>query len=219
MATEVKLVENTVKELLGMGDIDRAVNALIASGHGYHATIGALSTGIAGGGAGTILDQDQPEGIVSVGSSHAMIPVRIHIQGETPAYTTDNDEIEILIAADRAAAYAGDGTVTRESVFNMRTDLANSVSAPVGIYSAATGNITNPTLGMELARKIKVLDLASAVDQHYEDLDLLYEPKHPPIFVGPAAVYLYWGGTVAVNGYAQLQVVSFPASWVTNLSV
>lgn len=221
MATEVKQVRETVQELLSRGLVHRAVDALIAAGHGYHATIGAFSTGIAGGGAGTVLDQDQPEGLISTGGNYAMIPVRLDVQCETPAMTTDDDEVEILIAVDRAAAAGAmdPSTGTRETVFNMRTDLVGATSAPVEIWSALSANITNPTLDLELARKIKVLDLATAVGQLFTDLDLLYEPKHPPLLIGPCAIYIYWGGTVAVNGYAELQVVAFPSSWVTTLAL
>ena len=59
-ATEVKSVGNTVRELLAMGETGKAIDLLIAAGHGHHVTIGALTTPIVGGGAGTTLLIDQP---------------------------------------------------------------------------------------------------------------------------------------------------------------
>lgn len=221
-ATEVKVLKDTVRELLGKGLVHQAIDALIAGGHGYHVTIGAFSTGILGGGALTILDQDQPEGVLSIGGNQAMIPVSITVQAETPLVAADDDEAEILIAVDRTSGVAGiSGGGTQEEVFNMRTDLGGSETGPIQAWSAVTVNITNPTLGIELARKITVAEIAGvAANTLWGELSLNYEPKHPPILVGAAdglALYLYWGGTVAVNGYAQVEVVVFPASWVKNL--
>jgi hypothetical protein len=184
--------------------------ALVMEGRGYHVTIGAFSTGITGGGAGTIFDQDQPEGIISVPSGVAILPLRIHIQGQVPLLATDADEAEALIAVDRLAAWPGDGTVTTETVFNLRTD--NPRASSCSAASAATANITNPTLGIELARVVVTGDIQSAVGTTWGLLDLLYEPETPPIIMGPAAVYLYWGGTVAVPGFAEAQWLELPAT-------
>lgn len=194
------------------------MDAMIARGYGWHSTIGAFSTPITGGGAGTVIDLDQPEGIISVPSGYCMRPVRIHVQCHTPLLASDADEAEILIAVDRASAYDGTGTVTSEatSTFNMRTDI--STGSPVSVYSAATADITDPVLGIELARAAVTGDVqGTAANALWQQLDLLYEPKNAPFIVGPAAVYLYWGGTVATTGFAQVQFVAFASSKVTNL--
>ena len=34
-----------------------------------------------------------------------------------------------------------------------------------------------------------------------------------------AALYIYWGGTVAVSGFAQVEVVAFPQEWVKEVSL
>ena len=184
---------------------------LINAGYGFHATIGAFSTPITGGGAGTIIDQDQPEGIISVPSGSAIMPVLFSVQCHVPLLATDADEAEILIAVDRLAAYAGDGTVATETAFNMRTD--NPRSSVCTVASAATANITNPTLGIELAREAVTGDVQGvAATTMWTKLGLVYEPKYAPVIVGPAAVYVYWGGTVAVPGFAQLQWIELPAS-------
>ncbi len=185
--------------------------AYINAGYGFRATIGAFSTPITGGGAGTIIDQDQPEGIISVPDGSAIIPVRFAVQCHTPLLATDADEAEVLIAVDRLAAYAGDGTVTTETAFNMRTD--NPRSSVCTVASAATANITNPTLGIELARKVIIGDMNGVpANALWGSLDFTYEPRFADVIVGPAAVYVYWGGTVAVPGFAQLAWIELPSS-------
>ena len=186
--------------------------ALINKGYGFHVSIGAFSTPITGGGAGTIFDQDQPEGIISVPSGAAIIPVRFHVQCHTPLLATDADEAEILIAVDRTAAYDGTGTVTSETIFNMRTD--NPISSVCTSVSAATANVTNPTLGIELAGKRVTGDMnGTPANALWGELECLYEPKFGPVIKGPAAVYIYWGGTVATPGFAQLQWIEIPSTY------
>ncbi len=47
--------------------------ALIARGYGWHFDVGAFDTGITGGGAGTVIDLDQPEFGISVPSGYTLI--------------------------------------------------------------------------------------------------------------------------------------------------
>lgn len=184
---------------------------LINAGYGFHVTIGTFSTPITGGGAGTVIDLDQPEGCVSVPSGSAIIPVRFAVQCQVPLLATDADEAEILIAVDRTAAYAGDGTATAETIFNMRTD--NPRASGCTSISAATADITDPVLGIELARSVITGDVqGTAATALWTPLGLVYEPKFAPVIVGPAAIYVYWGGTVAVPGFAQLQFIELPAA-------
>lgn len=192
--------------------------AMVARGLGYHVDVGAFSTPIVGGGNGTIFDQDQPEFGISVASGYCVVPLRVHVSCQTPLIAADSDESEILLAVDRAAAWAGDGTVTTETAVNMRT---NSTGNPTGvsIFSAATGNITNPTLGMELAHKVIVGDVqGTAANALWGALELLYEPLNPPLLIGPCCLYGYWGGTVATSGFANIDFLAFPSSLVTGLS-
>ena len=220
MATEVKLVGNTVRELLAMGETQKAIGLLIAAGHGYHVSIGAFTTPIVGGGAVTVIDQDRPEGILSIGANIAMIPVRISVDCEVGLIAADSEVDEILIAVDRLLPAEGLNIagITLEAAFNMRTDLGSAQGGgPVSAYSAVTANITNPTLGLELARKQNFRDVQGvATTVLGTQFGLVYEPKHPPIIMGNktgAALYIYWGGTVAVSGFAQAHVVAFPQGW------
>lgn len=192
--------------------------AFIARGYGYHVDVGAFSTPIVGGGAGTVLDQDQPEFGVSVATGYTIVPIRIAVSCQPPISAADSDECEILLAVDRVAAWAGDGTVTSETAINMRTSATGNPTG-VSVFSAATGNITNPTLGLELAHAVKTVDyVGTPANAMFSDLSLLYEPRCPPFLVGPCCLYGYWGGTVATSGFAQIEFLAFSTSLISGLS-
>lgn len=190
--------------------------ALIARGFGWHSDVGALSTPIVGGGNGTILDQDQPEFTISVPSGYTLVPLRFAVNCHIPLGATDSDESEILLAVDRAAAQDGTGTATAETPTNLRTSTASG--CPATVRSAYTADATNPTLGHELDRAVITFDTQSAVGTTWTPLRLLYEPRHPPIIVGPACVIGYWGGTVATSGFANLDFLVIATSLISGLS-
>jgi hypothetical protein len=185
-------------------------------GHGFHVSIGAFSTPITGGGAGTIFDQDQPEGIISVPSGTAILPFRIGVHCQVPLLATDADESEILIAVDKDTAWAGDGTVTTETAFNLRMN--HTRTSGCSVASAATANITNPTLDIELARRVITGDVqGTAATALWTPLDLEYQPRVVPVLFGPCALYVYWGGTVATPGFADIQFLEFTSDMAAKL--
>lgn len=187
---------------------------MILEGRAYMVNVGALSTPIVGGGAGTVLDLDQPEFIISVPSGTSLIPLRVAIQCQPPLIAADNDEIEALIAVDRTAACAGDGTATAETPFNLRTD--NPRASACTATSAYTADVTDPVLGIELARVVKVADVqGTAANAKFDALDLVYEPTCPPVIVGPAMLVGYWGGTVATSGFAEVAWIEVPTTEIT----
>lgn len=192
--------------------------ALIARGFGWHTDVGAFSTPAAGGGAAAVIDQDRPNLLISVTAGYTIIPLRFHVACLTPLLATDADESEILIAADIAAAaagYAGNGTI--ETPTNLRSNVASG--CPAVVYSTASGNITNPTLGMELGHAIVVGDLnGTPANALWGELKLVYEPLHPPLLVGPCAVYVYHGGTVATTGFINADFLVVPSQLVTGLA-
>ena len=181
--------------------------ALVAAGFGFHATVGALTTPIVGGGAGTVLDYEQSELSISVPAGVAIMPLRLSAQAEMPA-DQDGDIQEIFFMVDRAAAStASSSTGTVETAFNMRTDAPRASLCTV--VSANTSDHGTPTISAELARVGKVTNLLTAgITQGF--LDLTYEPDDPPIIVGPAAVYMYWAGTQAMSGFAQAEWLELP---------
>lgn len=225
MATQVEIVGDSVKELLGKGLIHQAIDLLIATGHGHHVSVGALTTPIQGGGAGTNIAIDQPQGLLGIGSNQCLIPIRIKVEVEVGLVAADSEVDEILIGVDTGNSPDGvnETTAFNEDVFNMRLDLGKSKIAEIQAWSAITSALTTaPTIDMELDRAQQFRELGTDVGLNHTQLELLYEPKHPPLLVGGAegiSLMVYWGGTVAVFGYAQIQACVFPSGWVTGLSV
>ena len=185
--------------------------ARIWEGKGFRCEVGTFSTPVTGGGAGTILDQDQPELTIAIPSGTTLIPIRIHVQTQTPLLATDADESEILIAVDRlAASNASSSTGTVATVYNMRTDLGTSGSLVTAV-GANTVNITNPTLSFSLAHSVVVGDVqGTPATALWTKQELLYEPLAPDLIAGPATLIVYWGGTVATTGFCQAAWIEVP---------
>ncbi len=194
------------------------LDAMIARGFGWHTTVGAFSTGIVGGGAGTVMLATDPELVIEVPLGQTMVPLRIGVQLELPLTNADDDESEILITVDRTqvgGSVAADGTV--EIPLNMRTDIGSG--CPCDVLSALTGAAAiTPTRSFDLAHRTSVVDVqGSSTSTLWTESHLLYEPKHPIYIVGPATLAVYWGGTVATSGFAQAEFLSIPSSLVTEL--
>lgn len=204
---------------LGAGMVALEIDQMIARGMGRHMTVGALSTGIVGGGAGTVLDLDQPELAIGVPAGYCIRPLLISAQVQVGLVAADNDESEILFAVDSLGGIDGPlsaETCTIENPSNMRTDLAKGSACKCA--SAFTADMVttpqyaaaaDPVLDMEIARAVETFDIFSTgVGTHIKRLDLLYHPNFPPFLVGPCTLLGYWGGTVAtLGGFAQV-------SWV-----
>lgn len=192
--------------------------AMIARGLGWNVTVGTLSTGVTGGGAGTVFDQDQPEFVLSVPTGYCLVPLRVSIQARIGLQTTDSHINEILVAVDRTAAWDGTGTTfVTETPLNLRTNVTSG--CPITAASAFEGNMTNPTLSFELARKEALTDIqGTAATVNVYQFDLVYEPQSPPLIIGPAMVIGYWGGSIAVVGYAQICFLAFASSQVSSLA-
>jgi len=63
---------------------------------------------------------------------------------------------------------------------------------------------------MELARTVLTGDVqGTAANALWGKLDLLYEPLTSPIITGPAMLLVYWGGTVATTGFAQIEWIEY----------
>lgn len=220
-STPVNQVAVSVRELIQKGLIHQAIDLLIATGWGGHVSIGALSTPIVGGGNGTTLDIAQPAGILNISGNTVMIPVKFKIECEVGGVAADDEVDEILIAVDTEKAQDGvdQTTVTPEQVYNLRGDLGNSISGMVSAWSAVTAALTTaPVHTMEIDRAQHHREFGDATGLQITKFELVYEPKHPPMWTGAAglgaAVFVDWGGTIAVSGFAQLDFVVFPKQWV-----
>ena len=199
-----------------------SIEELIAKGYGRTMTVGGFSTGIVGGGAGTVLDLDQPEFVVGVPAGFAIRPFRVEIVVNGGLGTTDLDETEALLAVDTEAVcqLLSAETCTIENPKNMRTDiLQGSICRTASAFSAdmetinRVGTSADPVLGMELARIVEHFDAAgTAATVAYRQTKLLYDPDYPPFLVGPSTLIGYWGGTRAtIDGFAIVCWVEGPA--------
>lgn len=182
----------------------------VLQGRGFHVDVGAFSTPIVGD--TTIIDLDRPVGAISVPTGTTMIPIRIHAQCQTPLLATDADEAEILFGVDIAAANTfAETTHVDETILKMYLGKGTSLCDAI---SAQTANMTvAPVIGMELARAVVTGDMnGTPANALWGRLDLLYEPKVSPVLVGPCALYIYWGGTVQVSGFAQIEWLEYLSS-------
>lgn len=190
--------------------------AFIARGFGWIVDVGTLTTPIVGGGNGTVLDLEQPELAINVPSGYAMVPLRIAAECQIGLQTTDAHENEIWFGFDRTQVQTA-GTSTAETPVNMRSDLVSG--CPFTAFSAYTADgIATPVINT-LARKQATTDVQGiAATLNVYQFDLVYEPANPPIIVGPAHIAVYWGGDIALPGFAQAFVLAFPSNLVTGLS-
>ncbi len=184
--------------------------ALLMEGRLHQMTVGTVTGGgdiapITGGGAGTIIDQDQPEFGVSVPANTTLIPVSIIVSCNVDADAAD-EVADIIVTADAAAAYAGDGTVVDETPLNMIT--RGGITTVATAFSAATVDITDPTVSAILATET-ITQLGTA---GFATLRMDYQPAAPFFIQGPGAFYGYWGGTGAVTGIATIIWAEVPSS-------
>lgn len=180
----------------------------IFAGYGHIINVGAFSTGIVGGGAGTTILLEEPELILSIPNGTCILPLRIGVHVQHGAVTTQ-EECEILIGVDQDAEWGGQGTSTTETIYNMNTLCGYPSTCKV--ESAFTGDITtDPVMDLELARKVIEFDVLSS-GQTAALVDLVYEPDSSPIINGPAMLCIYWGGDQAtVGGFADVAWLEFP---------
>lgn len=188
--------------------------AAVMEGRGFHVTVGAFSSDIAGGGKTGVIDLDEPQFVVSIPKNISVMPIRIDTQVEGPAIS-DAEEVEILYAVDTTSAgvgMSGQFTVDTETIYNMNTLFARASACLV--YSESTDSMTDPTLDIELARRVVEFDAASAVREVPMIIDLLYEPVVPPIINGPAMIVGFYGGdTAIIGGFSQIQWLEFPTTF------
>jgi hypothetical protein len=191
--------------------------ALLLEGRLHQITVGTIAAGgdvtlIVGGGNGTTVDQDQPEFGISVPSGTSLIPVQIDIACQ--ALEDANDEVaNIIVYADTAAAYADDGTVTSETPVNLLD--ASGVTTVATAFSAATADITDPTVSRILAMESIAVTGAEAAGFAPVPIVMHYEPEAPHILTGPCAIYGHWGGTGAVSGVASVIWAEVPTARYT----
>ena len=186
--------------------------AAIMEGRGYMVTVGAFSTPVTGGGAGsTVVDIDTPELVIGVPSGTSILPFKIDVELTMTPGAADDDEIDILIAVDQDKMNAStSGTSTALVAYNLNT--LKSLTSSCYANSAYSATMTDPTLDLELAHVTKIYEHLTTVASLWVEARLNYEPMVVPIINGPAMICIYWGGTKAQNGFCTAQWLEFPST-------
>lgn len=189
------------------------LDKMIADGYGRRVSVGAFSTGIVGGGAGTVLDLDQPELAIAVPARVVLRIVYADISVQPGIEIADSDETEALLAVDSLGLWTGDGTSTAENPSNQNSKFDKGSMCRVG--SAFTVDMTttprnggaaaDPVLDMELAGTHQTSNFGDATGISHREVRLVYAPVLPEWLEGPCTVLAYWGGTIAnVGGFARI---------------
>ena len=197
------------------------IDAMDARGYGWNIGIGSGTTPVAGGGAGTVQDPDQPMLVIDIPSNRTLVPVRFDITLETPLIGSDDEEIESHIFVDEGALSAATAAVgTAEAAWNSRLDAAGVVGGSgLNIVSAITTNLAAaPTEDILLSHMSQVADVQGvATTVLWGDYQHLYEPKHPPFISGQATLVVDWMGTVAVSGFMAAHFLVFDSAKINDL--
>lgn len=167
---------------------------------------GADVTEVVGGGDGTVVDANQPELGIGVPAGYYLIPISCRCGVHSLSDAAD-DEVLIVLFADRSATVPTDGTKTAVTPLN---SLDGGGSFPGTAFKEATADITNPTFSdiLDFEAYQALGTAVSAIG-----LKMNYNPLVPRILAGPCSVYLCWGGTIAAHGAATLEVACVPTSW------
>ncbi len=169
------------------------------------------------GGAGTVLDLDQPELAIGIGGNTVVRILRAAVSVQPGISTADDDESDLLLGVDSLGEWLGDGTFTVENPSNLNSKFGKG--APVRVGSAFTADMTttprsgaaaaDPVIDLELDGATLTTNFGDATGISDRELAIDYQPIVPPWIVGPATILVYWGGTIAtVGGFARLQIVA-----------
>lgn len=194
---------------------------LAAAGRLYRMTIGGITAGgdvslVTGGGAGTVIDTDQPEGIIGLDVGNYLIPVEVVVSCRVDL-DADAEVGDIILFADRTQAPPTSVTGTIETPENQLDGGAAFVGRA---FSAITADITDPVdsevLDYENVRAAEFVSNGTATNLTngiVVKLKMHYQPSRPNLIAGPCSLVVCWGGTAAVTGIASVLVGVVPASW------
>ena len=192
-------------------------NFLLA-GRLYNVTVGGLTAGgaetwLTGGGAGTTIDQDQPELIIGVDSGYYLFPVSLYVSCLVKLVGGGvGQSAKIIAMGDNSVGIPTSVTGTTETVTNM---LDGGPSFPGRAYSGMTADLADPGVEILLASKnVTCSAVGTNAGPVVFNLDLDKEWDTPPLLTGPCSIYVSWGGEVAVGGIASLVVGCVPTTWL-----
>ena len=190
---------------------------LLLAGRCFGVHSGTLSAGadvalITGGGAGTVIDSDQPELAVGIPAGYYMIPLEFHASLQVDV-DLDAEVANVLLFADRTAQIPA--PVIASSVlftpYNLLDGGPESIARAQGTVSTdITDPVMDELLMFETLREADVTAAGSVIAK----LSAHYEPQIPSILKGPCSVIGCWGGTAAAAAMARFVWAEIPANWV-----
>jgi len=208
--------------VLGQMFADNWKTRLALAGKLWRGTVGTITgstvgawTGATGGGAGTLIDPDEPEIAISVGAGYFLIPVELHVSGQLDQDA--NAEVgEIAFTADRTQEPA---TVTGTAL-TLYNQLDGAGSFPGTSYYQVTSVATDPTneelIAMEIVSASEFVSNGAATNITngiVTRLQLDWKADYPDLIAGPCTLLVYWGGTAALTAYATIVVGCIAANW------
>ncbi len=194
---------------------------LLLAGKVWKVSIGAITAGnaitqVTGGGAGTVMDMEQPEFIVGVDAGYYLIPIsaRVMVTGDLDA---PDDFMEILLIMDRTNSAPTSATATVATPINK---LDGGGSFPGRAYTAVTADIEDPVFDelldyerYEVTAVVMAGAAANEEDALPTHLKMNYEPRLPSIGAGPCSIVCMWDGAVATTGIACFEFAAVPTDW------
>ena len=191
---------------------------LVMAGLVWQLDVGSVSTGadilpVMGGGSGTVVNHDQPELCIGVGTGYFLIPleVRCVVHGVTNA---DTEEINIVLTTDRARSVPT--TNASGDVGTPVNMLDGGAAFPGQAWISTTGDIQDPDRTQILdyvSFQLASIDTTGVVATPVVKME--YLPQVPTILAGPAQLVLCWGSSDAggADGLASVIVAAVPSSY------
>ena len=165
------------------------------------------------------MDLDQPEGVIAADVGLSLIPVEIEMSIQDDRDAAE-DEIDLLLTADRTQATAAGGTVTEAE-----GNLVNGVSiqncldgAPAfggRAFGSFTADIADPVHSDILATNSweTVLVAAEAGGSFGDSIHYHKEWDTPELYRGPSQFLFYLAGTVAPEFMGFIKFAAVPSEW------
>ena len=180
--------------------------AMSMEGRVFNVALNAPDTTMTGE---TAYDATHPSILIDIPDGVTFIPVHLDICYEDAA-GTDN---YIIVGADDVALYSSGGTGTKVSTCNnIRTDNPHA-SAVTAVYTGDNQlTITDPGATERILFSY-VNAFADATTS--PPIQVIWEPKSPPVLVGPASFFVYCYGSTAPEFSFSVQWVELPKDATT----
>lgn len=170
---------------------------------------------ITGGGAGTVIDSDQPELIVGVDSGHVLCPMKIVFAGKVDI-DADAEIGAFLAFMDRTQGPPSTVTGTVATVNNYLGEWVSATAQggpgfPGRAFHTITADITDPVMTDLLAYEVvRGADAGAAASEQVVQLRAEYIAQEPMWIDGPCSLVCCWGGTAAVTGLVRITFACVP---------